>query len=233
MTERPSSPTWKTLRLQLKQGGARAHELRAAAQCYAYAATLFGRRRRGGDRALLDHLVGTARLLHGHGAGVEIANAGLLHRAYDLGDFGGGGPGVTAHRRHELKTMAGHDVEAVVHAAARIRAAHDGAVGPLPEPDSCDRAERQALLVLAAAALDDALHVAAAGTAGAVRSEAMTRARVHARSAAALGASGLAGALREVVLGGRPEAPDPSAGPAGTPPGGSDNLILRLLRIGR
>ena len=94
---------------------------RLLARAYGLASELFSGQHRGSGKPFVDHLVGTASILAAHGAPHVATIAGLLHAAYDLGDFGDGREGPSPTRRRELARVVGDDVEAHVHGYSELR----------------------------------------------------------------------------------------------------------------
>jgi hypothetical protein len=80
--------------------------------CYEFASTLFAGHARATGKPFLAHLVGTASVLVSLRAAPEIVAAGLLHAAYEQGDFG-----LTRwrDRRDKVKRAIGTGAEGFVH----------------------------------------------------------------------------------------------------------------------
>lgn len=81
---------------------------------YDLATELFSGRYRGNGKPFVAHLVGTASVLARHGAALEVVLAGLLHAAYQQGEFGSGRFGMTPRRRQRVRSVIGADAEALV-----------------------------------------------------------------------------------------------------------------------
>ena len=94
---------------------------RLLARAYGLASELFTGQHRGSGKPFVDHLVGTASILAAHDAPNVATIAGLLHAAYDLGDFGDGREGPTPARRREVARIVGDDVEAHVLGYVELR----------------------------------------------------------------------------------------------------------------
>jgi uncharacterized protein DUF6817 len=79
--------------------------------CYEFASTLFAGHARATGKPFLAHLVGTASVLVSLRAAPDIVAAGLLHAAYEQGDFG-----LTRwrDRREKLRRAIGIGAEALV-----------------------------------------------------------------------------------------------------------------------
>lgn len=86
----------------------------AVAAAYGLAAQLFTGQFRASGKPFLAHLVGTASLLAGQGRPLEEITTGLLHAAYDNGDFGA----TVKNRREEVRAVIGELAEAYLDAYA-------------------------------------------------------------------------------------------------------------------
>jgi hypothetical protein len=75
---------------------------------------LFSARFRPSGKPFVAHLVGTASILARFGASVTVVTAGLLHAAYDQGDFGSGRNGITEAKRRQVHKGVGAEVEALI-----------------------------------------------------------------------------------------------------------------------
>lgn len=81
---------------------------------YDLAAELFAGRYRGSGKPFVAHLVGTASVLARHGGSLDLVLAGLLHAAYEQGDFGALRRGMTTRNRRRLRSVIGGDAEGLV-----------------------------------------------------------------------------------------------------------------------
>lgn len=73
---------------QMRKAGFSDDDQAAVVSAYLFAAELFSGYFRGCGKTFIAHLVGTASILVAHGASIHAVLAGLLHAAYDQGDFG-------------------------------------------------------------------------------------------------------------------------------------------------
>jgi (p)ppGpp synthase/HD superfamily hydrolase len=73
---------------QLHAAGWEMAQLTELRDCYEFATTLFAGHYRASGKPFLVHLVGTASILAAVGADRTTVTAGLLHAAYEQGDFG-------------------------------------------------------------------------------------------------------------------------------------------------
>jgi hypothetical protein len=96
---------------QLHAAGWDTARLVEARNCYEFATTLFAGHCRASGKPFLAHLVGTASILAAFGAEPTTVAAGLLHAAYDQGDFG-----ITRwrNRRARVRRAIGDASEALV-----------------------------------------------------------------------------------------------------------------------
>jgi len=78
---------------------------------YDFATRLFAGRYRACGRPFVSHLIGTASALARHGAALDGVLAGLLHAAYEQGEF----PSKRS-RREQLRNVIGDGAERLVHA---------------------------------------------------------------------------------------------------------------------
>ena len=81
---------------------------------YNLAAALFAGQYRGSGKPFVAHLVGTASVLVRHGAAVDVVLAGLVHAAYQRGEFGTGRYGMTERRRQRVRAIIGEAAESLV-----------------------------------------------------------------------------------------------------------------------
>jgi (p)ppGpp synthase/HD superfamily hydrolase len=99
---------------QLRHAGYSVDEQRAVINAHTLAAELFSGRFRGCGKTFIAHLVGTASILVAHQASIHVVIAGLLHAAYEQGDFGHGLRRGRAHDRSELTSIIGTAAEHLV-----------------------------------------------------------------------------------------------------------------------
>jgi hypothetical protein len=113
-SSRDYSQTNVQLYEQLVAAGFQLEELQTVKKAYGLAQKLFSAKFRGSGRPFLAHLVGTASILVRYGASLDVIVAGLLHSAYDFGDFGSGMGGITAAKRRLLVSEVGSRSEALI-----------------------------------------------------------------------------------------------------------------------
>jgi (p)ppGpp synthase/HD superfamily hydrolase len=99
---------------QLRIAGWSPADLGGICEAYTLAMRLFSARFRPSGKPFVAHLVGTASILARFGASVTVVTAGLLHAAYDQGDFGNGRNGITEAKRRQVHKAVGAEVEALI-----------------------------------------------------------------------------------------------------------------------
>jgi hypothetical protein len=136
----PLAQTYPQLAVQLADAGWPGADLLAVRRAYDLAATIFAGHVRGSGKPFTAHLVGTASCLLLDGAPAATVAAGLLHAAYEQGDFGDRSSGRTPARAARLRAGAGESVEEIVAAYFRLGWSPDVAqrlaetIGELPAP---------------------------------------------------------------------------------------------------
>ena len=126
-------------------------------RAYRLATDLFSGRYRGSGKPFIAHLVGTASILASSGASPALMAAGLLHAAYDHGDFGFGFRGRHAAKRDELRRVVGAEAEDYVQRYFMMRWT-DQLIAALPgRLSTLSAVDRQVLLVRLANELEDLL----------------------------------------------------------------------------
>lgn len=108
------------LNSQLRSAGFSRSDQVEIIQAYALAAELFSARFRGCGKTFVSHLVGTASILAAHQAPMRVIVAGLLHAAYEQGDFGHSLRRGQAVDRVEMIAAIGVDAERLVDGYARM-----------------------------------------------------------------------------------------------------------------
>jgi (p)ppGpp synthase/HD superfamily hydrolase len=99
---------------QLTTLGWASTDLAAARGAYELAAQLFSARYRASGKTFIAHVVGTASCVAAVDSRAALVTAGLLHAAYQAGDFGR--PSSFEHRRSILRAHIGPEAEDLVHA---------------------------------------------------------------------------------------------------------------------
>lgn len=141
---------------QMRAEGYGADDLERVSNAYRLAAEVCGSKLRGSGKTLLAHLVGTASLLCWLNRPVATISAGLLHAAYEDGDFGRRRP------YDELREVAGSDVERLVAGYRDLRWTYTSqqVVDLRKQLDQVSAEEREAAVIRVANELEDHLDLA-------------------------------------------------------------------------
>ena len=125
--------------------------------CYEFALTLFAGHVRATGKPFVAHLVGTASVLVAVRAAPDIVAAGLLHAAYEQGDFG-----LTRwrNRREKVRRAIGSGAEALVWQYQELRWNRSIIDGLLKRLGELDDSERAVVLIRLANELEDNLDLA-------------------------------------------------------------------------
>jgi (p)ppGpp synthase/HD superfamily hydrolase len=134
-----------------------ASELRLIRAAYDLAVTLFAGAERGSGASFVDHLVGTASAAVIGGGTATVAAAGLLHAAYEQGDFGDGRPSPSRAHRQRVVDAVGSEVEDLVYRYHRLGWSPEVVRGELDRADAIADAHRTVLLLRIANQVDDTL----------------------------------------------------------------------------
>jgi len=139
---------------QLHAAGWNTAQLVEVRDCYEFATTLFVGHCRASGKPFLAHLVGTASILAALGADPTTVEAGLLHAAYDQGDFG-----ITRwrNRRLRVRRAIGDSAEALVWRYQELGWSETTVARMRDGLDTLTMADRTVLLMRLANELDDNL----------------------------------------------------------------------------
>jgi len=142
---------------QLHNLGYQSQSLKRIRGAYELAMSLFAGRFRACGRVFLAHLVGTAGILAELGASEPIVTAGLLHAAYEQGDFG-----FTRwrHRRERIRAVVGDDVENLIQRYDQLKWNETSIPLIFDRLNALQETDRAALLIRLANELDDHLDFA-------------------------------------------------------------------------
>lgn len=99
---------------QLDDLGWTESQLNAVGHAYAFVTRLFTGQFRPQGKSFISHLIGVASILALHGAEDKTVLAGLLHAAYEAGEFGTGKNGFTQRKKKILAEVVGSEVEEIV-----------------------------------------------------------------------------------------------------------------------
>lgn len=92
---------------QLQTTGYAEADLLCMAKSYELASRLFTGAFRGSGKPFLAHLVGTASIVATLQQPIAVIAAGLLHAAYELGEFGDGSRGMVDWKRSQIQHAVG------------------------------------------------------------------------------------------------------------------------------
>lgn len=140
---------------QMLRAGYATRDLERLHQAYELVMHLFAGRFRGSGKTFIAHLIGTASVLAAMRAPADVVVGGLLHAAYEQGDFGDGRNGATHARQNRLRQTIGAEAEEYV---ARYTAQpwDEMAIASLRDQfDQLDLVDRNLLLIRLANELDD------------------------------------------------------------------------------
>lgn len=142
---------------QMYDGGYDETQIAVVKRSYDLAMILFTGRFRGSGKTFIAHLIGTASILASLHSAPKIIAAGLLHAAYDSGDFGEGGEGISPAKRAYVKAAVGPEVEEYVAKYASLRWNSDVARCTCDNLESLNQLEKEVLLIRLANELEDYL----------------------------------------------------------------------------
>ena len=106
---------------QLCRHGYSSADLVYILKAYDLAVCLFTCRFVSSGKTSITHVVGTASILSSLDAPAKVVAAGLLHNAYQNGDFGHGPKGITDLKREQVRCAVGREVEQYVARFATLR----------------------------------------------------------------------------------------------------------------
>lgn len=132
-------------------------EIAAVKKSYELAMTLFTGRFRGSGKTFIAHLVGTASILTSVRSAPPIIAAGLLHAAYDSGDFGDNKQGLSSAKQVYVREAVGPGVEEYVARYTELSWNHQVARSIYDKLDCLNQFEREVVLIRVANELEDYL----------------------------------------------------------------------------
>lgn len=142
---------------QLVRARTSSDDLALIRRAYDLAVKLFAGLYRPNGKTFLDHVVGTASILHKVQGKPVLTAAGLLHSAYSHGDFGLLGRLSSAACHQRLIDSVGHQVEAYVHGYEKLPWSMGCARELLARIDVMTPFERELVLMRVVNELDDHL----------------------------------------------------------------------------
>jgi (p)ppGpp synthase/HD superfamily hydrolase len=142
---------------QMHDHGYDEKQIAVVKKSYELAIILFTGRFRGSGKTFIAHLVGTASILASLRLAPTIIAAGLLHAAYDSGDFGNGGQGHSPAKREYVRADMGGEVEEYIARYTEFSWNQQVAQSTYDKLDSLNQLERDVLLIRLANELEDYL----------------------------------------------------------------------------
>ncbi len=140
---------------QLGEAGYAPGDVERVAAGYELALRLFTAAFRASGKPFLSHLVGTASALAAVRARPAVVAAGVLHSAYDEGEWGNGWSGIAADRQREIAAAVGADAEDLVARYHRLPWTATSVAGLRARIDAMPEVERDVVLMRLANDLDD------------------------------------------------------------------------------
>ena len=132
-------------------------EIAAVKKSYELAITLFTGRFRGSGKTFIAHLIGTASILASIRSAPPVIAAGLLHAAYDSGDFGDGNQGVSPAKQDYVRSTVGAHVEEYIAGYNELKWNQEVARSLYAELNTLSQLERDVVLIRLANELEDYL----------------------------------------------------------------------------
>jgi len=140
---------------QMRSGGYSTADLVLVSEAYQLATQLFANRFRPCGRPFVAHLVGTSAILVWLQAPVHMVVAGLLHAAYQEGDFPNSLEGMTHQKRKRVRAVIGEHAEELVASYTVSSRSLTGILASYARFDRMSPGERDVLLMQLANELDD------------------------------------------------------------------------------
>ncbi len=140
---------------QMLAGGYSDADLDRVRRCYGLVLYLFTGHYRANGKPFLIHLIGTASILAAIEAPIRVVCAGLLHAAYEHGDFGMEFP--FSRRRARVRRSAGQEVEELVVQYSRLEWVASKAPSYRRDLRAMAPTQRDVLLIRLANELEDSL----------------------------------------------------------------------------
>ena len=119
----PFGPSQTIVQLyhELASSGLGASDLAFLCRIHEHVSRLFAGQMRPSGRPFTCHTIGTASIAAKNGGSLAEIAAGLLHAAYEFGDFGSHVSSASRTRRQAIVDVAGEEVEAIVYALFSAR----------------------------------------------------------------------------------------------------------------
>ena len=132
---------------QLRRDGYSKADLDLVRDAYELAMVLFTGRFQPSGKSFIAHVVGTAGILGSLQFPAAVVAAGLLHNAYENGDFGMVRRHASRRKRHKISRLLGSEVEAYVAKFAALHWKSPTVQRALDNPDGLELVDRQVLSI--------------------------------------------------------------------------------------
>lgn len=132
-------------------------ELEKTQEAYNLAIRLFSGQFRPNGKVFISHLVGTASILAAQNAPLTLIIAGLLHATYIHGRFTDPRRGITAGKRHKIRSVVGAETEDLIARYTDLQWNNNSIVALLKDVDSLDATQRDVVMIRLANELEDHL----------------------------------------------------------------------------
>lgn len=142
---------------QLRRDGWVNDDLVRVAHAYELSKHLFTGSFRPSGKPFLEHLVGTASILASLDAPPGVVVAGLVHAAYEHGDFGTIARGISKAKREEVRRAVGREVEERIARYTNLRLSSQVLPSLRDRLEGLDAMDREVLLMRLSDTLEDHL----------------------------------------------------------------------------
>src|SRR5262249_49091917 len=142
---------------QLRDGGYSQKDIALIRDAYELAMELFGGRFQASGKPFIAHVVGTASILAWLRVSAPVVAAGLLHNAYEHGDFGVVRRNATPGKRRKVRRLLGDEVEEYVASFAALHWQCPTVQFALDDPERLNLLHRHVLSIRLADYLDHLL----------------------------------------------------------------------------
>lgn len=142
---------------QLTDAGYSESDILTISNTYKLAIELFSGYYRSSGKTFIAHLVGTASILTFVNSNTEVIAAGLIHAAYEQGDFGDGTRGISKFKQKQVQKVVGATVEKYVAKYAALKWNQQTIPNIYNNLDKLDAVNKKVLLMRLANELEDNL----------------------------------------------------------------------------
>lgn len=142
---------------QLRRNGYSGADLNSIRDGYELATQLFTVQFRPSGKTFIAHLVGTASVLVSLKMHATVVLSGLLHAAYQTGDFGTGAAGISVAKREYLIRKIGEEAENYISCYTRLKVNPETASSILDSIETLDELGRRVMFIRLANDLEECL----------------------------------------------------------------------------